>query len=302
MTKDYWYVDATGRILQGEEARIAIEGKNDAGFLTDQGIKSVPKTRWKEAQEFELGYWLTRASARDDRNEDHAAEFAEYGAIRNRNFANAIELGCGPFTNLRIIGNKCSIQKCSLLDPLIMSYLDLPNCRYDQHTLHCDGFFTRTLAANFPSRVVRRMIRQIMPSVLNYGARSIPIERLHASSIEDMPTDGSAYDLIVIINVIEHCYDIDRIFENIIKIAADDAILIFADKYYEPEMVSELVSGQYYESGHPLMVGRQVIDTFLEDNFAPLYRRTTRKPLPHIPVMPYYDAIYFIGQLKKKAS
>jgi hypothetical protein len=50
------------------------------------------------------------------------------------------------------------------------------------------------------------------------------------------------------------------------------------------------------------MVGRQVIDAFLNDNFVPLYQMVKRKPLRHIPVMPYYDAFYFIGQLKDEVS
>jgi hypothetical protein len=303
LTKQFWFVDATGRVLRGEEARVALEHKNDAEFLTEHnGIVSVPQTRWKEAQEFEQKYWLERVSTRDDRNEDHAAEFAGYGAIRNRTFSHAIELGCGPFTNLRIISSGCFIQSCSLLDPLIGSYLDMPNCRYNQQALHCDGTLMRKLAANLPLRIIRRGLRQIAPQVLRRGVQDIPIKRLVASSIEDMQTDGLTCDLIVIINVIEHCYDIHRVFENIKRIAATNAILVFADKYYEPEMVSELVHGHYYEAGHPLMVGRQVIDAFLNDNFVPLYQMVKRKPLRHIPVMPYYDAFYFIGQLKDEVS
>ena len=45
---------------------------------------------------------------------------------------------------------------------------------------------------------------------------SVPIGRLVASPIEEMPLDRK-YDLVVMENVIEHCYDAELVFANILS-------------------------------------------------------------------------------------
>jgi SAM-dependent methyltransferase len=130
--------------------------------------------------------------------------------------------------------------------------------------------------------------------------KKIPISTFLSTPIEEMPTNGK-YDLIVIINVIEHCYDINLVFDNIIKIASPNAILVFHDKYYDHQQVVQMVQGHYYESGHPLMVDRKVIDRFLV-NFEPLFRKIVRKKITHIPGFTDYDGLFFIGRIKDFSS
>ncbi len=185
-----WYVDENTGVLRGEEAERAIRERSDARFLSEEGIVRVPAERWKTAQQFERTGWMEKwHGASDDRNLQHAEEFEGYGAIAGERFERAMELGCGPFTNLRIIADFVSIGRVSLLDPLIESYLTLPNCRYAKGTLRAHS-----------------------------GDPVLPVEEMLACPIEKMPVEGRGYDLVVMMNVIEHCFDVHLIFEKILAI------------------------------------------------------------------------------------
>src|SRR5262245_17085533 len=109
--KKYLHIDSDVRIRTGEEARRALESENDQSFLTsDSGILRVPEDRWRRAQTAERKHWMTLGiDSEDDRNEDHRAGFENYRVLTGRKFASAIELGSGPFTNLRLIANHCQI-------------------------------------------------------------------------------------------------------------------------------------------------------------------------------------------------
>jgi SAM-dependent methyltransferase len=196
---------------------------------------------------------------------------------------------------LRLIATTCRVARCTLLDPLIDSYLGHPNHTYDREWLRSDASrLSRVLGKNRPLRAVRRVLRALWPASL--GTKT-PVDRLLATSIEDMPVEGT-YDLIVIINVIEHCYDIDRVFGNILKIAKPGAILVFADRYYDHETVAGWVQGKRYDAGHPLLVDRSVINEFLHTNCDTLYEGVRQ----HEWVVEGFDfsheAVYFVGRIR----
>lgn len=298
MKDHYWFVDEEFRVLKGHEARQALRETSDAPYLSpDQGIVRIPRQRWEVAQTFERRGWMEKwIGSSDDRNIQHMADFDGYRSLRGKRFEHAIELGCGPFTNLRLIGQVCQINECDLLDPLVESYLEHPNCTYNRHELSCEN---RVLSSFWsllkPPLGIRRIINKMMSDLRT--AKHIPVGNLLASPIEEMPTH-SRYDLVVIINVIEHCFDIDLVFQNITKIAAPNAILVFHDKYYSHENVSELTAGHYYEAGHPLMVDRHIVDGFLAKHCIPLYSMVIQKKIPHIDVMSAYEGVFFIGQFR----
>ena len=234
---EYIFVDENHVILTDEQARDALKRTNDSQYLSDgQGVVKVPKERWNVAQSFERNYWLEQSvGATEDRNEDHRSNFDGYSAVRQLHFSHAIELGCGPFTNLRLIAGACRVDSCTLLDPLAGEYQKHPNHTYDDRRLKIRGsWLDRLLAKNVLLRAARRVLRRFWPGSLT---TTIPVKRLLACPIEEMPLD-CAYDLIVIINVIEHCFDIDRVFENILRIAKPGAVLIFADRYYDHATVA----------------------------------------------------------------
>ena len=82
--------------------------------------------------------------------------------------------------------------------------------------------------------------------------RSIPIDRLINAPIEDM-WDTGQYDLVVMINVIEHCFDVERIFEFILNACRKGTFFIFHDRLYSAAQVKRRAR-QQFDAGHPLRV------------------------------------------------
>jgi len=296
------FIDEKHRILTGEQAEEALRRRNDASFLNpDKGVMRVSNERWKAAQEFERNYWLEEcAGSDDDRNYDHYQHFDGYSALRGKTFEDAIELGCGPFTNLRLISQECTVRRCTLLDPLLETYRrEHNNCTYDQNWLHSKhNRLYRRLGASKPLRAVRRLMNKVAPGLLR---GKTPVRRLIPAPIEEMPVDHT-YDLIVIINVIEHCYDIDLVFANILKVARENAVLVFSDKYYDREKIARWAQGERFDVGHPLVIDRSVLQAFLHDHFESIYERVVAHPWEVEGVDFSYDAVYFIGRKKGKAS
>ncbi|HKV40727.1 MAG TPA: class I SAM-dependent methyltransferase [Blastocatellia bacterium] len=294
---DYFYLDETHKILTGPEAREALSHQNDAQYLTDgQGVVRVPLSRWETAQQFERRYWMEmNPDAKEDRNEDHFQYFEGFSVLRGRQFDHAIELGCGPFTNLRLIAQVCSVKECTLLDPLVETYLTHPNRTYDQHLLHSEtNPLYHALGKSKPLRAGRRVLRKLWPASLKMTTK---IGRLLPCAIEDMPVDRT-YDLIVIINVIEHCYDVQRVFENVRALAHPGTVLVFADRYYSHETVANWVQGKRYDAGHPLMVDQRVIDEFLDSACEVLYRNVHHHEWVVDGFDLGHDAVYFVGQMR----
>lgn len=295
-TNQHMFVDEHINIQVGSAAKRALETVTDEQYLTkNDGIISVSRNRWQTAQSYERRTWMVDGShSTQDRNLDHFNQFDGYRSISGLDFAHAIELGCGPFTNLRYIMRSCQIKKCSLLDPLAETYLKHNHCNYTKTLLRGDQtVLNASLSRTIVHRGVRRVIRKIAPGLLS---AIVPVEEILSKPIEEMPVQVK-YDLIVIINVIEHCYDANLIFEKIKAMANQGAILVFHDKYYYHERVSEDVK-RFYDAGHPLRVDRRVVDDFLDSTFSPLFKKVGKKESSLAGVDLDYDSLYFIGKLR----
>lgn len=289
------YVDRNVRILTGDEAKAALAEDNDRDFLSEgQGVVRVSEERWEAAQHAERRHWMQlgrRASS--DRNDEHFEEFARCAAIQGLSFERAIEIGCGPFTNLRLIGDVCKIEECTLLDPLIKSYLDHPNCAYDERALAVERTdwslrrrrITNTIANR--SNLLRRFIYK----------KRVPIGEIITKPAELMPTDRQ-YGLVVMINVLEHCYDARGVFRNIAAITETGGYLVFHDKYYAHRSV-EMGLDSYYDAAHPLQVDRHVIDEFLPENFDQVFLKVGALKSFWLGEESSQDTLYYIGKKRQ---
>jgi SAM-dependent methyltransferase len=258
------FVTRDFKTLTGEAARLRLMAVNDREFLSrENGIVSVSRERWEIAQDAEAHGWLDLwKGAVEDRNSHHYALFDYFLMLGDRSFDRAIELGCGPFTNLRFIASASKIAALELLDPLAERYIELPNCTYrDGRLRRIDG-------------------------------GSSPIDAVHSIPIEEMNID-ERFDLVVLINVIEHCFDAERIFSNVWSLLRRGGVFVFHDKYYDhKDVAAEVLSS--YDTGHPLKVDRRLVDTFLS-RFAPVFsRRTTTFGAARMTDIG--DAIYFVGE------
>lgn len=232
-------------ILIGNEALKKVRQQNDLKYFDPKKrVTSVHKERWRDAQIYESNCWLRDFRyAKEDNNTLHKTHFDNYSQLKGKIFNNAIELGCGPFTNIRHIAGVCKIKNIHLLDPLIIKYLEHPNCSYKNKRLEVKRRFLGLFGTEFPVT-------------------------LHPYPIEEF-TEKINFDLILMINVLEHCYDIYKIFDRILEISKEGSYFVFYDKYFDIKILAERIKTEY-DAGHPLRIEKNVFLDFLEQNFIPL--------------------------------
>ncbi len=247
------FVNTNGKIFYGDEAELLLRNKNDIRFVSKDGIVKVDEQRWKEAQLYEKSEWMDRATNyTDDRNEYHMQQFDNYNVLSGHVFESAIELGCGPFTNMRLIKNTCDIKQLSLLDPLMESYINHPGQQ---------------------------------------------ISKLNAKAMYSLPCEAELwvmerkYDLIVMINVLEHVYNVPKIFANIHNALLPGGIFVFSDVAWKSETIKKM-AGTMYNAGHPIRLEENYLNAEL-DGYKQLYYKLVNDYNGDI--NPIGD-IYFIGQ------
>lgn len=274
MTKKQIFIDRDVRVFEGDEAAARIAEHNDRRFFQEgRGVARVDQDRWVEAQTYERKTWLERnRSVLDDRNRTHLARFFGYEAVAGRHFHRAIELGCGPFTNLRLILEVATADQVHLLDPLVRDYLEHPLCRYRGGRL--GGLGARLgVDALIALRNPRLALAEAATALRIGGLRGRPVE-LEASSIEDFRT-SHRFDLVVMINVIEHCRDLDAVFAKIDELLLPGGTFVFHDAFMSPAGVRATIE-DVFDAGHPIRVQRSVVDAFLEPRFDVEFRSEFR--------------------------
>jgi hypothetical protein len=259
------FIDEDRNIFIGDKAIQLIQAREIESVDPTTGITRVGEDRWREAQRYERKTWMEGVAAMSDRNEEHEACYGGYLALNGKKFKSAIELGCGPFTNLRKILSHCEINDIHLLDPLAKDYLDHPFCRYKNMRL--GGIFKTTFLPwskrggfKHPIRFYKHKIDE-----WNIGKFSGRLITLHTTGIEDFHPKQT-YDLCVMINVIEHCQDVEKIFYRILEMTHEGSYFVFADKIYDAKKEAA-ASKTHFDAGHPLKVDYSVIRKFLEIHF-----------------------------------
>ncbi len=264
------YVDEHVVVRQDDEAAALVAARAAEVVVTPgKGVVRVPESRWEEAQRYERRTWMQHGRrAASDRNEYHRERFAGYAAIRGRHFRRAIELGCGPHTNIRFILPQCAVDDVHLLDPLAADYVKHPFCRYSGARL---GGLLSERPARWP--VYARHPAAALGAVWNDlrvgGLAGRPVTVV-PDSIERY-SSAEPFDLVILVNVLEHCQDAERVLEVIDEILAPGGVLVYHDRMYESEGVRELVE-RVYDAGHPLRVDHAVVDGFLANSYRTLMR------------------------------
>jgi predicted O-methyltransferase YrrM/ubiquinone/menaquinone biosynthesis C-methylase UbiE len=248
----HMFVDENVQVYEGDEARKRLRFKNDAPYQSENGIINVPLTRWEEAQRYERKTWMEQnLNAVDDRNLFHTANFENFQALNGLKFENVIELGCGPFTNLRVILPLVQGEgQVDLLDPLVRDYILHPNCAYRSGEI-----------AGRPVRLFASPIEQFLPD--------------------------KQYDLVVMINVLEHCYDIPLIFKKVSAMLKPGGIFVFSDSAVDEHSVR---SQQVYDAGHPIRMTNAYLRTVLQQQYQPAFWKSFRETssLSHRDISHYF--------------
>jgi SAM-dependent methyltransferase len=295
------FIDGDTRVFEGDEASALLANRNDRRFYEEgRGVARVDRERWLEAQRYERTTWMERnRGAVDDRNREHLARFFGYQALAGRHFERAIELGCGPFTNMRLILQVAAATHVHLLDPLIRDYAHHPQCRFRGGRL--GGL--RATALNLDSLLAlvnpRVALSEVAASLRVGGVLGRPVQ-LEATGIEDFHTDHR-FDLLVMINVIEHCRDLDAVLRKIDELLLPGGTFVFHDKFMSAAGVRATVE-EVYDAGHPIRVQRGTLDAFLDPRFDVEYRAEFRDTDEFGGRQFDTTSVYFVGRRRGEAE
>jgi SAM-dependent methyltransferase len=239
------------------------------------GIR-VTSERWEEAQRWERSVWrrarfgagiaqlaepivrpLLSAVRRghsfgDDWNHWWAKRFDGYAFLPSK-IENFIELGCGPYTNTRLVlrGRTATHAYCS--DPLIRDYADF--------------------VGTWLWRAHRR--REVL---------------LDDHPAEECPFRSDYFDVVVIINVLDHVRDAALCLQEAVRITKQGGYLLLGQDLSNDEDAAATAG----DVGHPVTLDRGDVDPFLA-GFDPvintqLSRDEGRNPSAH------YGTLVFAGR------
>ena len=211
----------------------------------------VSDKRWAEAQEYELDGWrrqnaplrnavqtvlhlfrFRKAKPGDDWNYWWRERFDGYEALPSR-FERAIELGCGPYTNMRLIGEHRTIDHLYCSDPLANEYVKLR------------GRWLATEHAN----------------------GSVIVDD-HA--IEECPYPDEYFDLVVLVNVLDHVRDAMKCLRTAIRITKPSGFFVFGQDLTDDV---DLLRAEE-DVGHPIRVRREDIEPWTRRSFHTVLCRT----------------------------
>ena len=288
------YIDENVDIHEGAEAEAMLKDRRTFHLVDARyGITEVDQNRWEEAQRYEKRVWMDlNPASSSDRNEDHWARFAKYVDLKGKAFRRGIELGCGPFTNMRFIVQSCAVDEVYLLDPLIDSYLKHPGCQYKHRRF--SGVFNALADGSTP-----KTFRHLRECYRMGGWRGKPV-RIVASMIEECPVSDS-FDLAVMINVIEHCRNVHAVFHKILDLLSPGGVFVFHDRLYNAGELEKL-SERLYDAGHPLRVDQSVVREFLGRHFDAMMSRETEVAREYKSVTWRETEFYYIGKKKQNGS
>jgi SAM-dependent methyltransferase len=244
-------------------------------------VQRVTKARWAQAQAWEEAHWVRTQMERakfgkniiwaclallkvkpkfrgDDWNLWWEKAFEDYRFLPSC-AENCIELGCGPYTNWRLIAKRCKAQHLFLSDPLIKTYV-----RFRQ---------------TFLAELYRR-----------------GFAILDDHPIEECPFADNYFDVTVIINVLDHVRDAGVCLRKAIAITKPGGILVLGQDLTNEDDLQKL-RGAPGEIGHPITVDHQWIEEILGKRFDALIQKVISREHGRAPEH-HYGTFIFAGRKK----
>jgi SAM-dependent methyltransferase len=237
---------------------------------------AVSEERWSEAQQWERAFWnrqnvpppwwkrLLRPLlvlvglrppkeeiAYDDRNVWWKQQFDGYAMLPWRIDA-LCELGCGPYTNTRLIieGREVGSIVCS--DPLAATYVTYEN-----------AWLARA-----------------------YREKRITID---TNPCEVCPLPSDAFDVVVMINVLDHVRDPKRCLEQAMRITKPGGLFVFGQDLTSEE------DEQPGNPGHPFTVHHEQVLPVLGSAFDQVFLKMVPREELDEPAM-HYGAMCYVGR------
>lgn len=238
----------------------------------------VERERWEAAQAWERDHWLRgkKELARygknyvwkllallgivekyrgDDRNQWWKQGFDNYTFLP-QSVNNALEVGCGPFTNIRLIRQVCKPEHVFLSDPLIRTYV------------------------NFKMTFVNEMYRE---------AACV----LDDHPLEELPFADSYFDLVVMINVLDHVQNASLCVQNLIRVVRPEGFLIIGQDLTDEEDLKRQPEG--LQIGHPITLDEKWFEPHLQGHFDAVLHKVLRREVGWAPQW-HYGTLVFAGK------
>jgi ubiquinone/menaquinone biosynthesis C-methylase UbiE len=238
----------------------------------------VSEERWHTAQQWERQHWIGAQAARarygknyvwralaafgfvpkyrgDDWNGWWKAQFDDYRFLPPT-VKNALEVGCGPYTNLRLIMNSCPPQHIYLSDPLIRTYV------------------------KFKLTFVADMYRKALCVLDDHP-------------LEELPFADNYFDLTVMINVLDHVRDARLCMENLVRVTKRGGVAIIGQDLSNDED-REALTRDPGAAGHPIKLDYQWFEPYL-GNFESLIRKVLPREQGRAPSH-HYATLIFAGR------
>lgn len=215
----------------------------------------VPPETWETAQNWEREFWLRQQKnlakygknqiwkllARfgmvekyrgDDDNHWWAKLFEQYRFLP-RNVNSMIEVGCGPYTNARLVRMACEPKHLVLSDPLIRSYV-----RFKMTMVHEMNLTSGCYLDDHP--------------------------------LEDLPFKDAHFDVAIMINVLDHVQDADACMRTLMRILKPGGYAIIGQDLTNEEDYGALPKG--VRTGHPITLDADWFQPYL-DGFRPVLHK-----------------------------
>lgn len=202
---------------------------DDTKYAEDGKIIKVDHERWIAAQQYEEKTWIENFHLGDDWNNWWKEKFDSYSIIE-KHFGDgeldALEVGCGPFTNVRLI-EECvyNIKSITCSDPLIETYKKLP-CW------------------------IRNNVNRI---------------KTNSDQLENLVFNDESFDLVVCINVLDHVEDVEKCFTEMKRVLKPNGLLILGQDLTDWEKRKDPNPEQDQDQGHPIRVNEEYCREKLTD-------------------------------------
>lgn len=239
----------------------------------------VSRERWEQAQAWERQHWvntqknmgkfgknliwkmLAAFNIKDkyrgnDWNYWWQQQFDNYDFLPEQ-MNNMIELGCGPYSNTRLILEKTTPKHVVLSDPLIKTYV------------------------NFNNTFVAGMYREGFCTIDDHP-------------IEECPFRSDFFDLSIMINVLDHVKDADLCMQNAMKIVKPGGIFIFGQDLSNDEDMQRRAD-KPEDIGHPIFLDEEWCNLYLDAGFEPIIRKVLSREEGRNP-KGHYATMIFAGR------
>ena len=195
----------------------------------------VPEERWEEAQKWEREHWLRQQKnlaklgknyawkimtllrfvekyRGDDDNQWWSQWFDDYRFLP-KTVDNMIEVGCGPYTNARLVRKACEPRHLFLSDPLIRTYV------------------------NFKMTMVQESHKDLSAYLDDHP-------------LENLPFRDGFFDVAIMINVLDHVRDANACMETLLRILKPGGYVLIGQDLTSEEDIAAQPEG--VRTGHPV--------------------------------------------------